>query len=162
MQPWVSTDKSGLSSVGAALSARAFVLCRCGLWLCIRWGSAAPLGLNKCISMINPGLAPWALKEYRPCRALCGRTLSSICRKSSDLLGDIVVCVCCRICWVISLLAFVIGIYYSVSLFAFVGWCRCLRLLSDWLGGAGVSAVGTILLQSPGWRECQRHEQNPG
>ena len=34
--------------------------------------SAAPLGLNKCISMINPGLAPWALQEYRPCRAHCG------------------------------------------------------------------------------------------
>ena len=34
--------------------------------------SAAPLGLNKSISMINPGLAPWALQEYRPCRALCG------------------------------------------------------------------------------------------
>ena len=76
-----------------------------------------------------------------------------------------------------------------MSLFAlvavFVGWCRCLCLLLDWLGvvvcvccrigwvslpvlvvglvgGAGVSAVGTTLLQSPGWRECQRHEQNPG
>ena len=24
------------------------------------------------------------------------------------------------------------------------------------------SAIGTTLLQSPGWRECQRHEQNPG
>ena len=34
--------------------------------------SIAPLGLNKCISMINPGLAPWALQEYRPFRALCG------------------------------------------------------------------------------------------
>ena len=65
--------KSGLSSVGAALLARAFVLCRCGLWLCIRWESAAPLGLNKSISMINPGLAPWALQEYRPFRALCGQ-----------------------------------------------------------------------------------------
>ena len=31
--------------------------------------------------------------------------------------------------------------------------CRYLRLLSDWLGGAGVSAVGTTLLQSPGWNE---------
>ena len=25
-----------------------------------------------------------------------------------------------------------------------------------------MSAVGTTLLHSPGWRECQRHEQNPG
>ena len=48
------------SSGGAALSARAFVL---------RLGSAAPLGLNKCVSLINPGLAPWAMQEYRPYRA---------------------------------------------------------------------------------------------
>ena len=32
--------------------------------------SAAPTGLNKCVSMINPGLAPWAMQEYRPYRAL--------------------------------------------------------------------------------------------
>ena len=48
------------SSVGAALSARAFVL---------RLGSAAPLGLNRCVPIINPGLAPWAMQEYRPYRA---------------------------------------------------------------------------------------------
>ena len=30
---------------------------------------AAPTGLNKCVPMINPGLAPWAMKMYRPCRA---------------------------------------------------------------------------------------------
>ena len=28
-------------------------------------------GLNKCIPMINPGLAPWALREYRPLGAHC-------------------------------------------------------------------------------------------
>ena len=28
--------------------------------------SAAPLGLNKCVPMINPGLAPWAMQECRP------------------------------------------------------------------------------------------------
>ena len=66
-EPWVNTYTKNKSSVGAALSVRAF-----GLWLCIRWESAAPLGLNKSISMINPGLAPWALQEYRPFRALCG------------------------------------------------------------------------------------------
>ena len=49
------------SSIGVALTTRAFAL---------RLGSAAPLGLNKYVSMINPGLAPWAMKEYRPCRAL--------------------------------------------------------------------------------------------
>ena len=41
-----------------------------GASICHRQISAAPLGLNKCISTINPGLAPWALQEYRPCRAL--------------------------------------------------------------------------------------------
>ena len=39
MKPWVRTDKTNQSSVGAALSAQAFVL---------RPGSAAPLGLNIC------------------------------------------------------------------------------------------------------------------
>ena len=33
--------------------------------------SAAPLGLNKYISMLNPGLVPWAMKVYRPFRAHC-------------------------------------------------------------------------------------------
>ena len=33
--------------------------------------SAAPTGLNKCVTMINPGLAPWALQEYRPLGARC-------------------------------------------------------------------------------------------
>ena len=64
--------KSGLSSVGAALSALVFGLWLCGLWLCICWESAALTGLNKCVSMTNPGLAPWAMQEYRPFRALCG------------------------------------------------------------------------------------------
>ena len=32
-------------------------------------GCAAPWGLNKCVSLINPGLAPWAMQEYRPYRA---------------------------------------------------------------------------------------------
>ena len=144
MQPWVSTDKSGLSSVGAALLVPANVIPQPKL----TYGSAAPLGLNKCISMINPGLAPWAMKECRPCRALCGRTLSSICLKSSDLLGDIVVCVCCRICCLVSLLAFVIGIYYSVSLFVFViGIYYSVSLF--------VFAVGFI---GRCWRECRRHD----
>ena len=63
MKPWVHTDKNRMSSVGAALTERAFVL---------RLGSAAPMGLNKCVETINPGLAPWAMQEYRPYRAhLC-------------------------------------------------------------------------------------------
>ena len=47
MEPWVFTDKNKMSSVGAALTERAFGLCRYGSWLCIRWESAAPLGLKK-------------------------------------------------------------------------------------------------------------------
>ena len=34
--------------------------------LALRCGCAAPTGLNKCVPMINPGLAPWALNKYRP------------------------------------------------------------------------------------------------
>ncbi len=40
MEPWVHTDKNGLSSAGAALTERAF-----GSWLCIRWKSVALVGL---------------------------------------------------------------------------------------------------------------------
>ena len=39
------------------------------LVLAVRCGCAAPTGLNKCVPMINPGLAPWAMKKCRPCRA---------------------------------------------------------------------------------------------
>ena len=28
-------------------------------------------GLNKCVPMINPGLTPWAMQEYRPLGAHC-------------------------------------------------------------------------------------------
>ena len=63
MEPWVHTDKSRMSSAGAALTERAFALDRI----------VPPLkGLNKCVSMTDPGLAPWALKKCRPYRAfLC-------------------------------------------------------------------------------------------
>ena len=65
MKPWVNTDKGGLSSVGAVLTARVL-----GHLL---WGCAAPTGLKKYISMLNPGLAPWARQEYRPYRALLSK-----------------------------------------------------------------------------------------
>ena len=84
-----------------------------GLKLVLRPVSAAPLGLNKRFPLITPGLAPWALQEYRPCRAHCGQ--SSICNKLLDLLGDAV-----------------------------------------------VSAVGTILLQSPGWNEGKARNETLG
>ena len=60
MKPWVRTDKTNQSSAGAALSMRAFVLDRVVPPL---WGS-----INVPIT-INPGLAPWAMQEYRPYRA---------------------------------------------------------------------------------------------
>ena len=57
-EPWVNMDKKNKSSVGVALSARAFAL---------RLGSAAPVGgSKKDVPMINPGLVPWARREYRP------------------------------------------------------------------------------------------------
>ena len=37
--------------------------------ICFPEGCAAPTGLNKCVSIPNPGLAPWAMREYRPYRA---------------------------------------------------------------------------------------------
>ena len=43
-------------------------------------------------------------------------------------------------------------LYLSFAVLIIVRY-RCLRLLSDLLGGAGVSAVGTTLPQSPGWNE---------
>jgi len=53
----------------------------------------------------------------------------------------------------ISLFAFIVG---------FIGQCRCLCLLPDLLGGAGVSAVGTTLLQSPGWNEGKARYETLG
>ena len=53
MEPWVHTDKSRVSSVGAALTERAFGLCRCGSWLCIRWESATFAGLFYVLPPIN-------------------------------------------------------------------------------------------------------------
>ena len=58
MKPWVHTDKNGLSSVGAALTERAFDLCRCGSWLCIRWESAAPTELKNVWKQLTQGLRP--------------------------------------------------------------------------------------------------------
>ena len=38
--------------------------------ICLGQSSATPTGLNKCTITNNPGLAPWALKKYRPVGAL--------------------------------------------------------------------------------------------
>ena len=62
MKPWVYTDKSELSSFrsgthSASIGALALELCR-------------PYGAQRmCVKMPNPGLAPWAMQEYRPYRA---------------------------------------------------------------------------------------------
>ena len=62
MKPWVHTNESNIElRLGAALTGRAFVL---------RIESAAPTELKKCVETNNPGLAPWAVQEYRPVEAL--------------------------------------------------------------------------------------------
>ena len=60
MKPWVNMDTKNKSSVGAALSARAFAFV---------WSSAPLKGLNQYIDYYSPGLAPWAMQECRPYRA---------------------------------------------------------------------------------------------
>ena len=57
MKPWVHRykTKNELRRSGTTARVLAFTL-----------GCAAPLGLNKCWLTINPGLAPWAMKMYRP------------------------------------------------------------------------------------------------
>ena len=58
MKPWVHTDKSRMSSVGAALPTHALEFIR---------SVVPPLkGLNRYIDYYYPGLAPWAMQEYRP------------------------------------------------------------------------------------------------
>ena len=52
-----------MSSVGAALTARVLKY--------LFWGCAAPhRGSINVRGTINPGLAPWAMQEYRPVGAL--------------------------------------------------------------------------------------------
>ena len=58
--------KSYMSSFRSDTTARTFASCHCGGGQ----SSAAPTGLNKCTITNNPGLAPWALKKYRPVGAL--------------------------------------------------------------------------------------------
>ena len=57
------TDKSRVSSVGAALTARAFALCRCGSWLCVLVvavvGEVLPLRSSRNVwKQITQGLRP--------------------------------------------------------------------------------------------------------
>ena len=61
MEPWVHTNESNIELRRSGTITRAFVL---------RLESAAPTELKKCVETINPGLAPWAVQEYRPVGAL--------------------------------------------------------------------------------------------
>ena len=51
-------------------SQRTFGSWSCGSWTCILWESVAPTELKKCVETINSGLAPWAMQECHPYRAL--------------------------------------------------------------------------------------------
>ena len=66
MKPWVYTNESNIELRRSGTITRAFVL---------RLGSAAPLGLNKCIPIINPGLAPLGYAGVSP---LQGSSSSSL------------------------------------------------------------------------------------
>ena len=74
-------------------------------------------------------------------------------RLLSDWLGGVVACACCRIGWAVWLFALAVG---------FIGRYRYLCLLLGLLGGAGVSAVGTTLLQSPGWNQGKARNETLG
>ena len=71
MKPWVFTDKNKMSSFrsgtnSASIGALAF-------------GVYRPYGAQKkCVSMLNPGLAPWAMQEYRPWRLLHNTALAAL------------------------------------------------------------------------------------
>ena len=68
IKPWGYTE--GKDNELRRNSTHSERLARCGSWTCIRCKSAAPAELKKCVETINPGLAPWAIQECRPCRAL--------------------------------------------------------------------------------------------
>ena len=88
---------------------------------------------------LTQGLRPGLCRSIALAGLIAYRSnsLSIICRSNYcicclvSLLGDVVVCVCCRIGCSVSLFALAVG---------FIGRCRYLRLLSDWLFGTGVSA----------------------
>ena len=64
MNPWVSTDKSKMSSFRSSTNSERLV---CSFAFV---GKGPPLrgSINK-LGTNNPGLAPWAMQEYRPYRA---------------------------------------------------------------------------------------------
>ena len=81
----IHEPKSNIELRRSGTITRAFVL---------RLRSAAPLGLNKCVPIINPGLAHWAMQGYRPYRAHLRLPIYFIilmqlpCNDSMKPLGD--------------------------------------------------------------------------
>ena len=65
MKPWVYTDKSVLSSFRSGTHGERLVRG-------FAFVGKVPLlrSSKKCVETINPGLAPWAMQEYRPVGAL--------------------------------------------------------------------------------------------
>ena len=165
------------SSVGAALSARAFGLFSCGSWLCIRWESAAPFGAQKCMSMINPGLAPWAMREYLPCRAYIA--FRFVCPQGFILGFALIAPWAMQGCRPFRAISVSDTKPQSISMYQHIRTDECptTAIQSDnnpsyhkpsanSFGFIHYMGMGepfrATLLHSPGWRECRRHEQNPG
>ena len=108
MQPWVNTDKSGLSSVGAALLNTRLVCVIVGL----RSGKCRSSSeLKGCRKRLAQGLRPGLCRSIALPGLFADKPNSSICRKLSDLLercrclrllldllGDVSVYTCCWIC----------------------------------------------------------------
>ena len=104
-----------------------------------------PLGAQKCMSMINPGLAPWAMRECRPYRAI---SVSDTKPQSISMYQHIRT----NECPTTAIQSDNNPSHHrpSANPFEFIHYM-----------GMGEPFRAT-LLHSPGWRECQRHEQNPG
>ena len=49
-------------------------------------------GLNKCVSILNPGLAPWAMQEYRPYRAPLRPHQLLACSDALALVSSLIKC----------------------------------------------------------------------
>ena len=67
-----------MSSVGATLTASVWFVSLRFVALHYSLGKCRSYGAQKCVGTINPGLAPWAMKGYRPCRAHLRSHLQSI------------------------------------------------------------------------------------
>ena len=85
--------------------------------------------------MINPGLAPWAMQEYRP---------KGLFYDKSKI--NVSACACCSECaYSIDTIALCVVLAALLSVF---------RLI--------MSAVGTTLLHSPGWNEGKARNETLG